>query len=186
MKSRFLVFPCATLLSIACALGADSPQSVPAGYLEAARQAKRLFDRGNYDEAERIYESILSGAPKNLYVLSNLGVVRFRRGKLKLAVKVFRQATVVAPNDAFSHCTLGIVYCSLNCYDDAIKSLRRAIALDPKSATAHNYLGIAYSQKGMPRKAAREWDIARELDPAYKEPDKLPEEIPTRFRTNAA
>src|SRR5262249_30693060 len=61
---------------------AENP-SVPAGQLEAAQRAKASFQRGDYREAEQIFEHILSAAPDNLYVLSNLGVIRFRAGKLK-------------------------------------------------------------------------------------------------------
>jgi len=69
-------------------------------------------------------------APDNLYVLSNLGVVRFRAGKLDLAADALRRAVTVAPTDDFSHRTLGVVYYSQGKYDEAINSLTKAIALN--------------------------------------------------------
>ena len=186
MKSQFYTLLLAALLQSTGAWGAERPQPVPPvpqAYLEAARKAKEEFTRGNYREAKKTYRGLLTAIPHNLYpyILSNLGVVRFRSGKFKLAVKTFRQAIAIAPNDAFSHCTLGIVYYSQKRYDDAIKSLRRAIELEPGNATAHNYLGRAYSEKGMLTEAEKELNIARKLDPSYFE---RPAEIPANFRPN--
>lgn len=186
MKSQFYTLLLAALLQSTGAWGAERPQPVPLvpqAYLEAARKAKEEFTRGNYREAEKTYRGLLTAIPHNLYpyILSNLGVVRFRSGEFKLAVKTFRQAIAIAPNDAFSHCTLGIVYYSQKRYDDAIKSLRRAIELEPGNATAHDYLGHAYSEKGMLAEADKEWNITRRLDPSYFE---RPDEIPANFRPN--
>jgi tetratricopeptide (TPR) repeat protein len=52
--------------------------NVPPEMQGLAREAKELFERANYREAEKAYEKILTKAPNNLYALSNLGVVRFR------------------------------------------------------------------------------------------------------------
>ena len=179
------IFIFATLFTIVSSLAADLPPSVPASQLEAAKQAKELFEHGDYRGAEKVFQGMLAAVPNNLYVLSNLGAVSFREGtptKLKQAVEVLMKAIEIAPNDAFCHSTLGIVYCTQSHYDDAIKSLQRAIELNPKDATAHNYLSIAYSWKGMRQEAAKELGISRELDPSYNEQDKSPKEIPVKFR----
>ena len=75
---------------------AGSP-AVPPALLAQARDAKEQFDKGNYRDAEKIYEKILAKAPSNLYILSNLGVVRFRGNKLKLAEEAFKKAIAIAP-----------------------------------------------------------------------------------------
>ena len=68
-----------------------------------------------------------------VFLLSNLGVVRFRMGKLKLAEEAFKKAIAIAPKDAFSHCTLGIVYYSQGRDDDAINELTKSIAINSKN-----------------------------------------------------
>ena len=88
---------------VLCAHALGENPSIPASQLEAAQQAKASFERGDYREAEQISERIISEIPDNLYVLSNLGVTRFRAGKLKLAEDALRRAIVVAPKDSFSH-----------------------------------------------------------------------------------
>jgi tetratricopeptide (TPR) repeat protein len=149
----------AALLSIPGAFGADSPP-VPAQSVKAARQAKEQFGRGNYREAEKIYENILTVVPGNLYVLSNLGMVRYRSGKFALAIKTFRQALTVAPNDAFSHFALGCVYDSQKHYGDAMKEWNLAHKLDPA------------------------YEVPDKL--SDKPPEEVPGEIPARFRVNEA
>ena len=173
MKSPFSIFLFATLLSIANASAADSPLFVPPSQLEAAKQAKEFFEHGNYREAEKIYETILAAAPDNLYVLSNLGVVRFRAGKLKLAADALRRAIAIAPADDFSHCTLGIVYYTQSSYDEAVNALTKALAINPKNATAHQYLSIVATQKGWREAAQKELETATKLDPSLKPEPKL-------------
>jgi Tfp pilus assembly protein PilF/septal ring factor EnvC (AmiA/AmiB activator) len=141
--------------------------AVPPDLVGMARDAKEQFERGNYREAEKIYEKALAKAPSNLYVLSNLGVVRFRQQKYKLAIEAFNKAVAIAPEDDFSHCTMGIVRYQMGEFDNAIQALTRALAINPKNATAHNYLGITASQKGWQEAAQKELETATELDPNY-------------------
>ena len=168
MKSPLFVFVFAMLLSITSSFADDSPPSIPASQLKAAKQAKEFFERGHYREAERIYETMLTAAPDNLYVLSNLGVVRFRAGKLKLATDALRRAIAVAPEDDFSYCTLGIVYYTQGSYDEAVNALTKALAVNRKNATAHHYLGIVAAQKGWSEAAKQELETATKLDPSLK------------------
>ena len=149
------------------AVATNLSPNVPPDLLGLAREGKDHFERGNYRDAEKIYDKILTKAPNNLYALSNLGVVRFRSGKLKLAEEAFKKAIAVAPEDAFSHCTLGIVYYSQGKYDEAVTELTKAVAINPKNATAHNYLGITASQKGWQEAAQTELEAATALDPNY-------------------
>lgn len=141
--------------------------TVPPELQGTAQAAKDHFDRGNYRDAEKLYETILAKAPTNLYALSNLGVVRFREGKLKLAEEAFRKAIAIAPEDAFSRCTLGIIYYSQTRYDEAVNELTKSLAINPKYAAAHNFLGITASQKGWQEAAQKELETATSLDPNY-------------------
>ena len=157
----------AVLFCGAPSFASEKPPAVPPELLEQAREAKEQFSRGNYLAAEKTYREMLRTAPNNVYLLSNLGVVLFRRNKLREAEDVLEQATVAAPGDSFSHCTLGTVYYTQGKYDEAIKALGAALAIDPKNHTAHNYLGITASQKGLPGKAVEELKEAVALDPNY-------------------
>jgi tetratricopeptide (TPR) repeat protein len=143
--------------------------------------ADMAFNNGNYREAESIYQRLLSEAPKDLDILSNLGVTQYRGGKLTQARATFERATTLGPDDAFSHQILGIIcYCQQE-YDEAITSLKRAIELEPSNAMSHNYLGIAYAAIGMNEEAAKEFELSKKLDPIYNDapnfgpPPKVPD-----------
>lgn len=140
---------------------------VPAEVRATAMEARDAFAKGDFREAEKLFEKVLAVAPENLWALSNLGVARYRNGKLKLAEEALRKATAVAPEDSFSARTLGIVLYQVGRFDDAIDSLTKALATNPKDAIAHNYLGIAASQKGWPEAALKEMETAVALDPNY-------------------
>lgn len=140
---------------------------VPPELMDDAHAAKESFERGEYRDAEKIYERMLTKSPNNVYILSNLGVVYFRNEKWKLAEESLRKAIAVAPEDTFSHTTLGIVYYQEKRYDDAVNSLTRALAINPRYAVAHNYLGITASRKGWQEAALKELLTAVELDPNY-------------------
>ncbi|MGB8167510.1 MAG: tetratricopeptide repeat protein [Chthoniobacteraceae bacterium] len=145
----------------------SATMNLPPELAADARQGKDEFDKGNYRDAERLYEKVLAKAPNNLYTLSNLGVVYFRGQKYKRAEEMFKKAIAIAPEDGFSHCTLGIVYYSQQKYDEAVNELTKALAINPKNATAHNYLGITASQKGWQEAAQKELETATTLDPTY-------------------
>ncbi len=141
--------------------------NIPVEFLPQARDGKEAFEKGDYRAAEKIYEKILAKVPNNLYILSNLGVVRFRAGKYKQAEEVLIRATKVAPEDSFSHCTLGIVYYTEQKLDEAVSALTKALAINPKNATAHNYLGITAAGKGWQEAAQKELETACSIDTNY-------------------
>ncbi len=145
----------------------NASRVLPEDVRPLAEQAKQLFERGNYPEAEKAYQKALQAAPSNLHLLSNTAVVQFRMGKLKQAEETFRKALAIAPEDHFCWGTLGIVQYSQNKYDEAVNSLTKSLAINPKNPTAHNYLGITAAQKGWLEAAEKELLTATQLDPKY-------------------
>jgi Flp pilus assembly protein TadD/uncharacterized coiled-coil DUF342 family protein len=145
----------------------DFQADVPDDLLDVARAAKESFDRGKYRAAEKHYRKILTKSPKNLYALSNLGVVYLRTGKFRLAESTLKKALTISSNDEFLRTTLGIVYYRQSKFDDALAELSQAVEINPKSATARNYLGITASQKGRPQEAEKEILQAIANNPEY-------------------
>lgn len=145
----------------------SSVPNVPPAVVPVAKEAREAFEKGDFREAEKLFEKVLAEAPNNLYALSNLGVARYRGGKLRLAEEALKKAIAIDPDDSFSSRTLGIVLFNEGRYDDAIDALTKALAISPKDAIAHNYLGIAASQKGWPEAALKEMETAVALDPNY-------------------
>ena len=134
---------------------------------EVVVAARKNIEQGKYRTAEKQYQTVLAQDPKNLDVLSNLGVVYFRTGKIRSAESMLKKALAIAPNDDFVLTTLGIVHYRQSRFDEALKELRKAIEINPNSATAHNYLGITASQKGRQQEAEKEMLQAIAKDPNY-------------------
>ncbi len=141
--------------------------NVPAEVLPLVRDAKDSYERGKFRESERAYERALLKAPNNVFILSNLGVVRFKLNKYKGSEEAFKKAIAIDSNDTFSRTTLGIVYYQQGKYDDAVDQLTKALAINPKLPQAHNYLGITASMKGWHEATEKELLTAIALDPNY-------------------
>ena len=144
-----------------------APNALPNEFQEVAHAARKNVEQRKYRTAEKQYQTILAKDPKNLDVLSNLGVVYFRTGKIRSAESTLKKALAIAPNDDFVLTTLGIVHYRQSKFDEALKELRKAIEINPNSATAHNYLGITASQKGRQQEAEKEMLQAIAKDPNY-------------------
>jgi Flp pilus assembly protein TadD len=141
------------------------------GPTEAVRlkmaEAKEHFERGDFENAEKLYTEALTGSPQNAFILSNLGVTQFRAKKFAKAEETLGKALELAPQDAFSRATLGIVYYTQGKLDKAVDELTESVVLNPNNAVAHNYLGIAASRKGRQENARKELEEAVALDPNY-------------------
>ena len=149
------------------AMATAVPQALPSELQDVAIAARKNLEQGKYRTAEKQYQTVLAQDPKNLDVLSNLGVVYFRTGKIRSAESMLKQALSIAPNDDFVLTTLGIIHYRQSRFDEALKELRKAIEINPNSATAHNYLGITASQKGRQQEAEKEMLQAIAKDPNY-------------------
>ncbi|MDD2706647.1 MAG: tetratricopeptide repeat protein [Verrucomicrobiae bacterium] len=152
----------------------DSPPEDPYAKLTGesatlANEAKALFLRNDIQGAAGKYEKILQIEPRNVFALSNLGVIRFRQERLAEGEKLLREALTMAPKDAFSLSVLGIVLYQEQKYDEAVSVLTQAVAVDAQNPEPHNYLGIAYSQKGYQEAAEKELLKAIELKPNYSD-----------------
>jgi tetratricopeptide (TPR) repeat protein len=143
------------------------PKPLPSELQDIATAARKNVEQGKYRTAEKQYQTVLAQDPKNLDVLSNLGVVYVRTGKIRSAESMLKKALAIAPNDDFLLTTLGMVHYRQLRFDEALKELRKAIEINPNSATAHNYLGITASQKGRQQEAEKEMLQAIAKDPDY-------------------
>jgi tetratricopeptide (TPR) repeat protein len=147
MKAPLFVFCGAACIFASFARCEQPLPAEPAAQVQAMKAAKESLDRGDFQGAEKMYESLVAAMPDSLLVLSNLGVVRFRVGKLDLAAKALEHAVIIAPNDSYTYGTLGVIYLQQARYEDAAEALTRAIALDPDNAGARYGLSVANSRR---------------------------------------
>lgn len=148
---------------------AGGPESLPDATREMVDQARKLFDEGHFDDAEKLYQQIVDSAPNNSFALSNLGVTQIQARKLSAAEVALKKAIAINPKDAFATTNLGIVYCKQGRFDEAISSLQEAVNDDEKDHIAQNYLGICYGEKGLMGKSEQAFKRSIQLRDEYAE-----------------
>src|SRR5450756_149550 len=75
-------------------------------FLCAAEPVKVVFDgavralaAGDYETAERGFQSVLREQPRNIAALSNLGVIYSRTNRADQAIAVYQRALKLSPDD---------------------------------------------------------------------------------------
>lgn len=124
------------------------PESLPEESRDKVGRAHELFERGRFEDAEKLYQQIVESAPNNSFALSNLGVTQIQVRKLSAAEVALKKASAINPKDSFAATNLGVVYCKQGRFDEAISSLLEAVSSDDKDHIAQNHLGICYGEKG--------------------------------------
>ncbi len=110
-----------------------------------------LFDRyqkGQYDDAEKLARSITEKYPKHPFSWKVLGAIFKNTGKLQESLVANRKAVELGPTDAASHNNLGITLQELLMLDEAEMCYRKAIELNPEFTEAHNNLGVTLQELG--------------------------------------
>lgn len=133
------------------------------------QQALALQQRGQLDQAERIYRLILAHVPDCFGALHLLGILEGQKGNAATAEAFFSQAIRINPSDALAHSNLGNVLLALGRPQEALAAYDRALGLKPDFAGACNGRGNALLELGRPREAIASYDRAVALQPDYAE-----------------
>ncbi len=107
-------------------------------FLCAADPAKEIFDgaaralaAGDYENAERGFQSVLRQQPGNIAALSNLGVIYSRTSRADEAIAVYRRALKLSPDDKAILLNLGLAYLKQEAHARALPLFARVVAIDP-------------------------------------------------------
>jgi Flp pilus assembly protein TadD len=144
-------------------------ESLPEQVRELVQQAKELFERQNYTDAEKIYQHLVKRIPNSYFALSNLGVVQIESGKLSDAEIALKKAVVINGSDSYAYTNLGIAYSRQGKFEEAIGALHKAVAVNEANAVAHNYLGVCLGQEAQWNEAEVQLKRAVELKPEYSD-----------------
>jgi len=120
---------------------------------------------GRFQEAEAIYQSILSEQPHNPDILYLMGVLALQKGSNESAVDLVEKAIKYDPNQPNFYNISGEAHLALSHFETAISRYEQAIALQPDFAGAHNNLGNAYKQLNRLDDAIQHYEQAIALDP---------------------
>jgi tetratricopeptide (TPR) repeat protein len=126
-------------------------------------------DKGQYDLAEREYQTALGITPDYAGVYNNLGILYRLKGNYGLAEQQFKIALQYRPGLAEALDNLGSVYYQQNLPEQAREQFEKAVRVNPRLASAHNNLGSLYYLSGRLPEAEREFSEAVKLKPDWAE-----------------
>jgi tetratricopeptide (TPR) repeat protein len=156
-------------------VGREDAEHVHENYL----LARKLYEKENFAEAEKILEKLAAEAPFFADVFNKLGVIYHQRGAFGKAVKVFEKALELNPRYTEAALNLAVTYNNLGRYEQASAAFQNAArftqsaagALDPfirgKLANQHADLGDIYFDLGLHGEAIEEYRKAVGLGPKF-------------------
>ena len=100
------------------------------------QQAISHHQRGQFAEAQRIYEAVLKAQPRNTDALHLLGVLASQTKQHERAVELIGKAIAANPKAASFHSNLANSLLALGRAEEALESYDRAVALKPDMAEA--------------------------------------------------
>ena len=121
--------------------------------------------RGDHDEAERRYRTILTIAPKHPDALHYLGVLLHQLGQRDAARILIERALTLSPGYVDARNNLGNVLKELGLAVEAEQSYRAVIAARPAFASAYNNLGVVLKAQQRYGDAANAYRQCLALDP---------------------
>src|SRR5260370_18843157 len=136
MKSAACLFLCALFL---CAT--DPAREIFDG-------AVRALAAGEYETAERRFQSFLRQQPGHIAALSNLGVIYSRTSRADEAIAVYRRALKLSPDDKAILLNLGLVYLKQEAHSRALPLFARVVAIDPQHLQARPLLAVCRAYPG--------------------------------------
>ena len=95
------------------------------------QKALALHQRGQLEQAERAYTTLLEKDPRNFDVLHLLGMVHQQRGDADKAVDRLTEAMAISDGVAEAHCNLAHALRKLRRFDEALDSYARALDIKP-------------------------------------------------------
>src|SRR5207247_840899 len=129
------------------------------------RVAELEFGFSRIAAATAALEKSLELAPRNAQALALKGFLLVAENSIKPAIASFEQAMAI--DGALANAWLGRGLCRIRQghRDAGREDLLAAAALEPQRALLRSYLGKAYGDLGDRKRAAKELELARKLDP---------------------
>jgi tetratricopeptide (TPR) repeat protein len=140
-----------------------APQS--ADLVGRSQAAAESMQKGNFDEAARLYQELVRAVPGDAGLLMNLGMALAMGGHEAEAIGPLERAIKLKPALVPAHLFLGSSYLALGEASKAVAPLRRAVAAEPSNIEYRRLLARAYVETDRPVEAATELRTITELAP---------------------
>ncbi len=123
---------------------------------------------GNYNDAKKYFEIILSTESKNVFALYNLGIIYQELGNFDRAIEFYERVLKLKPKKLEDvYLGLGISFKAIGDYKKSLDNYENAIRVNPKCISAHNNLGNLNKQLGFYERAIDCFIKAIEIKPKY-------------------
>jgi tetratricopeptide (TPR) repeat protein len=126
-----------------------------------------LADKGDHDQALKMYHKALEIDPHYEDPIANIGLSLTEQGKMEESIAQFLKALEINPKDSRTLNNLGASLIVVGRDQEAIQRLSEALTLDPYYAQAHNNIGVALQNQGRIEEAIDHFSTAVQLDPDY-------------------
>lgn len=103
-------------------------------------EGEELCNAGKYEEAEKVFLSIVEEDPENNAAFNNLGVLAFKKGNTKDAINYFTRSLGINPLHKDTIVNYTDLLKSLNQAHIAIPYLEKLIEVDPEDDDLKNLL----------------------------------------------
>jgi tetratricopeptide (TPR) repeat protein len=121
-------------------MGEEESQEIP----ELSKKAYRLLKKDMLQEANAIFEQILSVEENNCYALVGLGDTERKARKYTDAVAHYNRCLATDPENNYALFGLADCYKSLNMHNEAIKLWEQYLEYDPENITVLTRIADAY------------------------------------------
>lgn len=130
-------------------------------------EANQLVRRGDYEEAKKLYKSVLELSPSYFQSYFQLGYVATKQGDFEVAVTYYSKTVELQPYFAKGWYALALAYQKMDEIGQALEALNSATEADPSYAKAYAQRGNIYLREGDIEAAEQEYNNAIQADPSY-------------------
>ncbi len=127
-------------------------------------QARELYNDGNFQEVDAIFEEILQQEPENSEVIFMLAKSQMNQNKLTEALQTIDRALALNSEDAEFSQIKGTVLTRLGKIDEAIEALKKSLQNNPNNYQSQNLMGHLNYQAGNRDEAFNHFNMALKID----------------------
>jgi protein O-GlcNAc transferase len=110
--------------------------------------AVQFHQAGRLNEAESLYQQLLSRDPDSARACNGIAMIRFSKGEHETGLSLMSRAVELTPGQPEYHYNLGNMFNELARFDEAIASFSNAVKLNPDFIEAHTNLGSVLKDVG--------------------------------------
>jgi protein O-GlcNAc transferase len=137
------------------------------GHDRSLAAAIAVHQKGDFESAKQLYETILAQNPRDADALHLLGLIAHQQRRHADAVELMSRSINIEARNAVCHCNLGAALMELGRVDEAIASYDRALVVDPSHANAFVNLGLSLVHSGKCTEALESFESALRLDSGF-------------------